>query len=64
MATGCEEPTHWKYRKDGEQEEKGATVNDMVGWYHQLKGLEFQQTLGDSEGQESLVWCSPWGCHT
>ena len=26
-----------------------------------LNGHEFEQTLGDSEGQESLVCCSPWG---
>ena len=25
--------------------------NEMVGWHHQLNGLEFEQTLGDSEGQ-------------
>ena len=23
----------------------------MVGWHHQLDGHEFEQTLGDSEGQ-------------
>ena len=23
----------------------------MVGWHHQLNGHEFEQTLGDSEGQ-------------
>ena len=23
---------------------------------------EFEQTLGDNEGQGSLVCCSPWGC--
>ena len=28
--------------------------------YHQLNGHEFEQTLGDSEGQGSLVCCSPW----
>ena len=33
----------------------------MVGWHHQLKGHEFEQTLGDSEGQGSLVGCSSWG---
>ena len=27
----------------------------MVGWHHQLNGHEFEQTLGDSEGQGSLV---------
>ena len=33
----------------------------MVGWHHQLKGHEFEQTPRDSEGQGSLVHCSPWG---
>ena len=32
----------------------------MIGWHHQLKGCEFEQTQGDSEGQRSLVRCSPW----
>ena len=27
----------------------------MVGWYHWLNGHEFEQTLGDSEEQGSLV---------
>ena len=27
----------------------------MVGWHHQLNGHEFEETPGDSEGQESLV---------
>ena len=34
----------------------------MVGWHHQLNGPEFEQALRDSEGQGSLVCCSPWGC--
>ena len=25
----------------------------MVGWHHQLNEYEFEQTLGDSEGQEA-----------
>ena len=29
---------------------------------HQLNGHEFEQALGDDEGQGSLVCCSPWGC--
>ena len=29
------------------------TEHDMVGWYHRLNGHEFEQTLGDSEGQGS-----------
>ena len=34
----------------------------MDGWHHRLNGHRFEQTLGDSEGQGSLVCCSPWGC--
>ena len=44
------------------QEEKGMTEDEMVGWHHRLNGHEFEQFLGDSEGQGSLVFCSPWGC--
>ena len=33
----------------------------MGGWHHRLNGQEFEQTLGDGEGQGSLVCCSPWG---
>ena len=32
----------------------------MAGWHHQLNEYEFEQTLGDSEGQGSLVYCSSW----
>jgi len=39
------------------KEEKGTTEDEMVGWHHQLNGHEFEQTLGDSEGQGSLVCC-------
>ena len=34
----------------------------MVGWHHQLNGHEFEQALGDGEGQTSLACCNPWGC--
>ena len=34
----------------------------MVGWYHQLNGHEFDQALGDGEGQERIACCNPWGC--
>ena len=37
------------------------TEDEMVGQYHQLNGHEFEQTPGDSEGQGSMVCCSPWG---
>ena len=45
--------------KDWGQEEKRATE---VGCLHQFNGAlnELEQTLGDSEGQGSLVYCSPW----
>ena len=47
--------------QDCEQEKKGALEDEMGGWHHRLNGYEFEQTLGDSEGQGSLVCCSPWG---
>ena len=48
--------------KDWRLKEKGAPEDEMVGWRHQLNGHESEQTPGDSEGQGSLVCCSPWGC--
>ena len=48
--------------EDGRQEEKGTTEDDMVWWHHRLNGHEFEQALGESEGQGSLVCCSPWSC--
>ena len=47
--------------KDWRQEEKGTTEDERVGWHHWLRECEFEQTLGDGEGQGSLVCCSPWG---
>ena len=32
----------------------------IVGWRHRLNGHEFEQTLGDSKGQGSLMCCSQW----
>ena len=29
----------------------------MAGWHHQRNGYEFEQALGDTEGQGSLVCC-------
>ena len=37
------------------------TEDEMVGWYHQLDGHEFEQALGVGDGQRGLVCCSPWG---
>jgi len=39
-----------------------VTKDEMVGWHHRLSGHEFEQTLGDSEGQGRLACCSSWGC--
>ena len=47
--------------KDWRLEEKGMTGDEMVGWHHQLDAHEFEQILGDREGQGSLMCCSPWG---
>ena len=46
--------------KDWRQEEKGTTEEKMVGLHYQVNGHESEQTLGDSEGQGSLMCCSLW----
>ena len=48
--------------KDWRWEEKGMTEDKMVGWHHWLNGHESEWAPGDSEGQEGLACCSPWGC--
>ena len=53
------DPDAWK---NWRQEEKGTTKDKMVGRHHWLNGHEFEQALGDDEGQGSLVCCTPWGC--
>ena len=45
--------------QDWRQEEKGTIEDEMVEWHHWLNGHEFEQIPGDSEGQGSLVCCSP-----
>ena len=58
---------NWLIRKDPDagkdwgQGEMGDIEDDMVRWHRWLKGHEFEQTPGDSEGQGSLACCSPWG---
>ena len=37
------------------------TEDEMVGWHCQLDGLVFEQALGVSDGQGSLICYSPWG---
>ena len=41
-----------------EAKEKRKTEEEMAGWHHRLSGHEFEQALGDDEGQGSLVRCS------
>ena len=35
--------------------------DEMIGWHHRLNGHQFEQALGDGEGQGSLACCSPCG---
>ena len=53
-------------RKDWVQE-KEMTEDEMVGWHHLLNGHEFEQTVGDGEGQgccgswsRSQTWLNNW----
>ena len=43
------------------RQEKGTTEDEMVERHHRLNGYDFEQTLGDSEGQGSLSYYSSWG---
>ena len=36
-------------------------IQEVHTWHHQLDGHEFEQALGDGEGQGSLACCSPLG---
>ena len=62
-------PPDWKSQLFGKypdaeeiwrQEKKGMTEDKTGGWYHWLKGHEFEQTPQDSEAQGNLSCCSPW----
>ena len=48
-------------RRRGKQRMRFVSPVSEVGWYHQLNGHEFEQTLEESEGQGSLSCRSPWG---
>ena len=48
--------------KDWGKKEKRASEDAMAGRYHQCNEHELGQTLGDGEGQGSLVCCCP-GSH-
>ena len=47
--------------KDWVQEEKRAAEEEMVRKHYWLNVHECEHSVGDSEGRESLVCCSPWG---
>ena len=34
---------------------------EMIGWHHLINGHEFEQTLGNGDGQGSMVYGGPWG---
>ena len=40
--------------------EEGVAEDEMVRWHHRLSGYEFEQTLGDGDGQGSLACYDPW----
>ena len=47
--------------KDWQQEEKGTTEDEMVGWHQQLNGHGFWWTLRVGNGQGGLACCGSWG---
>ena len=48
--------------KDWEQEEKGTTEDEMVGWHHRLDGHGFGWTPRVGDGQGGLACCDSWSC--
>ena len=48
-------------KTEGRRTTEGMTEDETVGWYQRLSRHEFEQALGDGEGQVSLVCCSSWG---
>jgi len=45
-----------------EKSPPGMTEYEKDGWHHWLNRKEFEQALGDGEGQGRLGCCSPWDC--
>ena len=43
-------------------EGKRRKGHQRMRWVDSISGHEFEQTLGDSEGQGHLECYSPWGC--
>ena len=56
----------WLIGKDSDAgrdwgQEKGATEDEMAGWYHWLDGRESEWTLRVGDGQGGLECCNSWG---
>ena len=53
--------------KDGRQEEKGMTEDEMIGWHHQLMDMSLNKlwelVMNKRKREpENMAWCSPWDC--
>ena len=42
--------------------EANGDYRNPMRWLDGINEHEFEQTVGDGEGQGSLTCCSPWGC--
>ena len=67
MGSSSSDGKNWLIGKDPDagkkwrQEEKGMKEDEMVGWYHQLDGHEYEQAPGVGDGQGSLACCESIG---
>ena len=55
---------HWKrlwWWARLEEEEKGTTEDEMVGWHHRVNRHEFEQAPEVDDGEGRLACRSPWG---
>ena len=64
LVTWCKQLTHWKKIPDiwKSEDRRRRSEDDMAGWHHWCNVHELGQTLGNSEGQKSLMCWTPWGC--
>ena len=45
---------------EGKRKREQQRMDGMVRQFHKLNRHGFWQIWGDSVGQRSLIWCSPW----